>query len=302
MQADARHAAAVARLEQTFRLLGDLPEFRSELNEEFGRVAPVVPFPQEKMPGARVRSRRIWSGVAAGLAGLLLVWGVLQAPRHETEHVTTAAGYERARLEDGSTLELNAASAVKVRFNAAERRVAMERGEVHFDVSHDENRPFIVTAGGVSVRAVGTAFNVKVVGSAVEVLVTEGKVRVSRGDMTAVAGETAPLVVAGERARMEREVAIPRIEKIEPEALRATLAWQTRLVEFSDAPLGEVIKRFNARNRLQLVLADPSLSARRIGGTFVLDEVEAFVRLLERDGELVSQRRGDSEIVLQAAR
>ncbi|MFM9953537.1 MAG: FecR/PupR family sigma factor regulator, partial [Opitutaceae bacterium] len=45
LRTDPRHAAAVARLEQTLGLLGELPEFRSEINTAFDRAAPVVAFP-----------------------------------------------------------------------------------------------------------------------------------------------------------------------------------------------------------------------------------------------------------------
>ena len=56
---------------------------------------------------------------------------------------------QRARLDDGSTLELNAASAVRVQFTASERHVQLEAGEAHFAVAHDTARPFIVSAGGI---------------------------------------------------------------------------------------------------------------------------------------------------------
>jgi transmembrane sensor len=89
---------------------------------------------------------------------------------------------------------------------------------------------------------------------------------------------------------------------VTPAELRAAFAWQTRLVDFADAPLVDVIARFNARSRVQLILADPGLADRRVGGTFALDEAEAFVRLLERDGEITGERRGETEIHLRRAR
>src|SRR5260370_1274200 len=65
-------------------------------------------------------------------------------------------------------------------FRLGDRRggVRLTRGEAHLAVAKDSSRPFIVTAGGVSVRAVGTAFNVRRVEQRVEVFVTEGKVRI----------------------------------------------------------------------------------------------------------------------------
>jgi hypothetical protein len=64
----------------------------------------------------------------------------------------------------------------------------------------------------------------------------------------------------------------------------------------------DVIARFNTRSRVQLFLADEKLADRRIGGTFALDEAEAFVRLLERDGEIIGERRGETEVHLRRAR
>jgi ferric-dicitrate binding protein FerR (iron transport regulator) len=73
-------------------------------------------------------------------------------------------------------------------------------------------------------------------------------------------------------------------------------------VEFADVPLGDVVARFNTRSQLQLVVDDPELASRRIGGTFALDQAEAFVRLLERDGAIVGERRNENEIHLRLVR
>jgi transmembrane sensor len=307
LRADPRHAAAAARLEQTLGLLGKLPEFRAALNTEFNRAAPVVPFPPAPTDPVAHVSRHgaralAWAGMAAALViGTVVGWRSLQGPP-EIRYATTVAGYELARLDDGSTLELNAASAVRVRFTPAERRVTLDAGEAHFAVTHDAARPFVVNAGGVSVRAVGTAFNVRYSSDGVEITVIEGRVRVGQGGSDSSATSGAPLVAAGERLVIPRQAPAPVVEKVSPAALRQALAWQSRLVEFADAPLSEIVARFNARNRIQLILADAELGTRRIGGTFALDEAEAFVRLLERDGEIVAEPRGEAEILLRRGR
>lgn len=315
LRADPRHAATVARLEQTLGLLHGLPEFRAEINTAFERSAPVVPFAPSAapettaapVPAARAprRSRRlaVWAGLAAALAVMAAVGWQTLGGASEVRYATAKVGYERAQLADGSTLELNAASAVRIRFSAGERRVRLEAGEAHFAVAPDPARPFLVLAGEVAVRAVGTAFNVRYTAAGdVEVLVSEGKVRVGSDGPASAAAATAPLVGAGERIVLPKLVPAPAVEKVDPAVLRAALAWQGTLADFADAPLADVVARFNARSRVQLVLADPALAGRRIGGTFVLDEAEAFVRLLERDGEIVGERRGEHEIHLRRAR
>ena len=296
---DVRHVAAVAELEHVLAQLDGLADRREEVNAHFERVSPAAPSGREAAAAAPSTVVRGWRPVAwAGLAAALVIgsaWGYRALPSATgaaTRYATTTAGYERARLDDGSTLELNTASAARVQFTAAERRVELESGEAHFEVARDTARPFVVSAGGVAVRAVGTAFNVRFVSGAVEVTVTEGKVAV----VPASSADGATLVTASQRLAipLAATAPAPAIESLAPAEVRAVLAWQRRVTDFSDTPLAEVAARFNRHNALQLAIADPTLGARRIGGMFALDDVEAFVRLLERDGIIRAERRGDT--------
>jgi transmembrane sensor len=317
---DPRHAASVAELEQVLAQLDGLAARREEVNAHFNRVSPSPPAGRatpglETTPVVNVRWWRsvAWSGLAAALLlSAFLGFRALQSPTSpETRYATTTAGYERARLDDGSTLELNTASVARVQFTAAERRVELESGEAHFEVAHDTARPFVVSAGGVTVRAVGTAFNVRFVSGAVEVTVTEGKVSVgpalvagpSRNERDIRAGTPAsggPTVLSANQrlalplAPTAAPAPAPVIEPLAPAEVRAVLAWQRRVTDFSDTPLAEVTARFNRHNVLQLVITDPALGSRRIGGIFALDDVEAFVRLLARDGIIRAERQGDT--------
>jgi transmembrane sensor len=308
---DVRHAQSVAELEQVLAQLDGLAARREELNAFFQRVSPPAPAPVQ-VPAANLRWWRpvAWGAVAAALAvgGFFGFREVQLGTALETRYATTAAGYERARLADGSTLELNTASAARVNFSAAERRVELESGEAHFEVARDPARPFVVHAGGVVFRAVGTAFNVRFSEAAVEITVTEGKVSVTPSldvghapteqDTAYVepANRHPTLVAANQRLAipLAAATAVPAIERLAPADVRATLAWQRRVTDFSDTPLAEAAARFNRHNTLQLVVVDPVVGARRIGGMFALDDVEAFVRLLERDGIIRAERAGDT--------
>jgi transmembrane sensor len=189
--------------------------------------------------------------------------------------------------------------------------VTLASGQAHFAVAHDTARPFIVTAAGISVRAVGTAFSVRVGDAGVEVLVTEGKVEVTRDAASAPAGAGAavsgvvvpPQLVAGQRALIAREASVANapIERVPAEILSAAVRWHSQVMTFSDLPLREAVVLFNRRNETQLVLADDKLGSQKIGGTFAADQVEAFVRLLEKDGDVVAERRGAREIALRRA-
>ena len=329
-RADPRHAAAVARLEQACALLGEMPLVRAELQ-------PVVKFPAgtpTSLPSPALPARTAWLRRAVGLAAVLTLttlggWQWSRTHPAALHFATSVGGYERVVLDDGSVVELNASTELRVQLAPGERHITLAAGEAHFTVAHDKTRPFIVTAGNVAVRAVGTAFNVRRATSSVEVLVTEGKVqlaqKVERVDPNALApagddparwGQRAPpatFLSANERllvpdlpaltASASRPGAAPPIvEKVSPELVRAALAWQERKLVFADTPLREVVAQFNRRNRLQLILADPSLAERPVGGTFAADNAEGFVRLLEGGGAIAVERRGEFEIMLRAAR
>jgi transmembrane sensor len=321
---DPRHADAVARLEAACALLEKMPLVRAELQ-------PVVEFPVKPRVIASAKKfplLRVAFAMAAAVVLAAFGWWRWARPQPSAQvYATSTGGYERVVLADGSVVELNANSEVRVELLPQERRVALRLGEAHFTVAHDTARPFIVSAHGVVVRAVGTAFNVRLASSAVEVLVTEGKVSVSdvgpalaaapsrseresrnglptSGSPTLLAANERTLVIFAPTKSTVPAPTAPAavVEKITPEAMREALSWQERKLVFSETPLRDVVAQFNRRNRLQLVLSDASLAERPVGGTFAADNVEGFVRLLEGSGTIAVERRDEWTVVLRAAR
>lgn len=220
-------------------------------------------------------------------------------------------------LSDGSRVELNGDAAVVERFTTAERRVQLRRGEAHFTVTKNTARPFIVEADGVAVRAVGTAFNVRLDAAAVEVLVTEGQVRVGKhassqssdensaaatAPAVAVATAAAPVLGAGERAIASRDPARTEIAvtKVSAGEMAQLLAWQSLQLKFQDLPLAQVAAQFNRHNRTQLIV-DPGAVDTLVAGSFRAENVDLFVRFLEEAFQISAERRDDGAIVLRKA-
>ena len=79
-------------------------------------------------------------------------------------------------LVDGSVIQLNTDSHIQVNYEKNQRSIVLMAGEAHFEVAKDPSRPFVVKAGDGMVRAVGTAFTVRINPEALKVIVTEGKV------------------------------------------------------------------------------------------------------------------------------
>lgn len=269
-------------------------------------------------------TRGVWVSLAAAAALTLattVVWRAFQrtVPEASSTPATSAemtyqvlpSDSQRRLLEDGSTAEIRGASEIGVEFTPHERRVRLAKGEVHFTVAKDRARPFIVMVGSVSVRAVGTAFSVVAAPSGVEVLVTEGRVKIDRLDLPA-ADEGGAQVSVGQRATVapppaERAGDVewrPAITTVSDAEIEKALAWQSTRFVFNRTPLGEAVEAFNRHSgaRMRLRLGDDRISRRLLGGTFRANNVDAFVRLIEGAADVTAQIRGDNEVVLWPAR
>lgn len=247
---------------------------------------------------------------AAAAALALLVWRapVPTAPSNVVSY--EAADYRQETLPDGSVLDLNRGAHAVIQFDERERRILLVQGEAQFNVTKDPARPFVVRAGGVDVRAVGTAFNVKLAESGIEILVTNGLVRVERQpavprDEDAAAGPSAPVatLAAGQRTVVApgAHAETPVITTATADEIARILEWKPRLLDFESAPLAEVLATFNQRNRLKIELGDASLAGLPIVASIRSDNVEGFVRLLETTNGLRVDRVSESKIVLRRA-
>ena len=247
--------------------------------------------------------------LAAAAVALLLVWSSANRAPHHATLAFEATTYRQETLSDGSVLDLNRGAHVVVQFTAAERRVLLVQGEAQFAVAKNPARPFVVRAGGVEVRAVGTAFNVKLTGPNLEVLVTEGTVHVSQQTpATSASAPTEPTMLAaltaGQRTviPVATVIAPPVIVPASVPEIARLLDWQPRLLDFESTPLAEVVENFNRRNSLRLVLGDDGLRALPIVASIRSDNVEGFVRLLEGTMGVKADRSSTGEIVLRRAR
>ncbi len=307
LAADPRHGEALALHRWGWDELDRLTGLQTSLG--------AVPDPDLFAPRARARSRRWWqwAGGATLAAMAAAAIGLIFLPGRKTDSAfppasatplpptALAAPCERRTLADGSVVDLNRGAVLETAFAAGERRVTLVRGEANFTVARDVARPFIVTAAGVSVRAVGTVFNVRLDRAGVEVVVAEGKVRVD--PPAGGAAETSLLTVGQSTVvPLAEAAAAPRVVTLNAEELAARLAWQPRLLDFTDAPLGEIVAEFNRRNPVRLRVDEPEVAALRLSAAFRSDNVEGFVRLMESDFGLRAEWRSGGEIVLRRAK
>ena len=262
---DIRHRVAYLKLESAWSRADRL----RELQPLDRRIDP------DLLRAHGVRGR--WPmALAASLVLALMVASVFFARAWlGWEHYETpVGGFSRIVLEDGSVIDLNTNSELRVRMGRGNREVLLVRGEGRFQVAHDTRRPFVVSAGDAAVRAVGTAFSVRLRESAqVEVLVAEGAVQI---DTTHAV--QAPPVHAGEAAVLHSDhIAVSRVE---PQQLERRFAWTSGQIQLRGETLEEAVNEFNRYNRRQLRLADAALGELRVGGTFNATDPDSFAAAL----------------------
>ena len=230
--------------------------------------------------------------IAAGTAAAAAIaLGVFSPAIRVTQPVpmTVEVRPDRQMLSDGSVVELKSGAEIEVAFSAERRRVRLLHGEALFSVSKDATRPFIVSAGAVEVRAVGTAFAVRHHIQEVAVLVTEGRVAVERLNVSAspIASVSEPrptFMGAGDRLVVPADLPATAALAVTPmtaQQVAADLAWRGKRVEFTGTTVAEAVTLFNKQNRLQLSIVDPAIARLQITGIFWADDPDGFVRLLE---------------------
>jgi transmembrane sensor len=313
LREDERHGLAFKKLEKTWGALDLLTErrpARSALPNPDLLVRPPR-FWQRRSVAAMTTVSLVLAAAAAVVLGLFPPSfesppSASGEPKALARAVRVIPPPERLVLADGSVVELNEDGRIENAFSAVERRVRLTRGEAYFTVTKDSARPFVVEVGGVAVRAIGTAFNVRRVAGAVEVLVTEGNVQVEQVPSRPTPDSPVPApmpLAAGQRVVVEPGTPVqpPVVVAVTARDIERALAWQGVRLKFEEIPLSEVVTEFNLRNRQQLVIGDPAVAGLRVGGTFRADNVEAFARLLELSFGIAVEPDASGALVLRQA-
>jgi transmembrane sensor len=271
LAADPRHLGAYVRARAQWvdldrltalRGLAPGPEHLSATSTFAAMAAPHCP------------RRRLLLAAMAG-AGVLggLSWAMLYTG---PERYASGIGeMRRIALADGSVLLLNTDSEVFVRLTKQQREIQLVRGEALFEVAHDQSRPFVVLANVARVRAVGTAFAVRIQGTRVEVTVTEGVVEVADPVVTTPLDARVRRVAAHERAFIA-SAQPPKVEAVATGEVERQFAWREGRVSFEGESLQTAVAEINRHNRRQIVVTDPKLASMPIIGVFRTTDLQGF--------------------------
>ncbi len=249
----------------------------------------LVNMPAGKMLRRRKRERERYV-LAGALAAALAVAVGLAAMLPRPDTFTTKLGEQRRiALADGSTMLLDTATSVQVTLKRHRREITLIKGRAHFEVAHDETRPFVVSVGRQQVTAVGTAFDVGLTSDQASVLLTQGKVLVTdpTGRRTMTPGDR--IVFSAGRAVADR----PDLE--------SQSAWEDGRTVFENRPLKDVVAEMNRYSRRHLVIGDAAVGDMRLSGTYRLGDAEAFATSASGLLPIEARSRSDEIILLAKA-
>ena len=282
--ADPRHPQALVFARQTWEALGEL-----RLDPELAATAP--PRRQAARPAATIprprRRRRLVRAASVAMLALAVALGWLQGPQAllylQADYLTGKGEVRTVQLADGSQVELDSGSAIRLDYSGDKRQVQLLAGSAVFDVAPmagEEKRPFIVQSAGGQTRALGTRF---VVGreSAQQawVGVLQHSVAVSL-DAPAQRGASERVLQEGQSVRYDPQSGVVALDGLD---LQRATSWRRGVLVFDRQPLGLVVERLNRYRPGRVVLTNSALAQRQVSGVFRLDMLDAALVTLTQE-------------------
>ena len=256
----------------------------------------------ERADNQRAGSGAVFLWRVAGALGLValgacawLAAGSFEPPLPKNGVCDTQVG-ERSILQyrDGSAVYLNTASHVELRADSRHLYGHMVSGEAFFRISRT-SRPLRLTVDGLQIDSPAAQLNVRYDAAEARISVLEGQLRLS---CNCAAQEV--MLPAGYELRVDRGNGLSRVEprRMTQHELDNLVGWRDGRVRFDGQPLAEAARELNRYNRRQLVIADPDIGGRLIGGSFLANDVDSFVATLTRDFAVAARPGRDSNTVL----
>ena len=277
---DQRHAPALRFAEQTWAALGDLALDSKPADL---RLRPKVAL---SVPVTRRRRLLRWVKPAAVLSLVLAVgWacGPTLLLQIEADYRTGTGEIRTVQLVDGSSVELDASSAIRIDYDSAERRIRLLAGSAVFDVApmgEAETRPFVVQSAGGQTKALGTRFVVgRQSSDQAWVGVLQHSVAVSLQTLPAQ-GSPRQTLMEGQSARYSASNGVQALPGFD---LSAATSWRRGVLVFDRQPLAQVIGQLNRYRPGQIILANPALATRQVSGVFRLELLDSALQTLTRE-------------------
>lgn len=234
--------------------------------------------PIQRLPTPIKRRPLLRYAVAASVVAVALGLGLFSGLNHPapyTAEFSTALGERRqVALPDGSVIDLNGRSQVRVLFEKNRRGIELLQGEALFSVEHDTSRPFVVAAGAGQVTVTGTRFDVRRDSQETRVVVEQGTVKVQGRD---AAEHDFISLTAGLGTRIDAKGHVAAAQPVDAQALTA---WRSGKLVFNDARLSEVAEEVSRYRAQPLRVSSAAVGDLRLTSVFKSDDTDALLKAL----------------------
>lgn len=178
------------------------------------------------------------------------------------------------RLDDGTVLTMNRGAEIEVTYYRDRRLVNLKQGEAIFEVTRDENRPFIVDSGKAQITVLGTRFAVNRLKNLVRVSVDHGTVKVEQRNTENAINPHFLILHDG-------EVAEVKVNGMEPTRTKRyasdAFAFEKGMVIFDEADMDEIAETLSRYRQLPLVAEQPISGKTHISSILKADSIESFI-------------------------
>lgn len=216
-------------------------------------------------------TRRVGWALAASMVLGVAVWLAEPLSYLDDQILRTALGEQRRfTLADGTRLDLNTDSEVRVHYARRVREVHLQRGEIACEVRHEADRPFWVSSGAARIRDIGTRFNVRQYPDHHVVSVQQGVVEVS--------SDTMPARQLHRNEQLSYDIH-GKLTAIAPVDAEAVAAWRTGHLVFERVPLQQVLNELTRYTPAHLVVS-AALQNTRVSGVFNNHELPQSLRTI----------------------
>lgn len=295
-------ADALSLMSESARALGptfDTRDFSDTTADAHRPERAAIPAPRTR------RDAMAWVGRGTVAAAAFIAVGT--AFSTSASAITTRRGeIRRVPLDDGSSIELNTETSVRVHYGREQRRIEVLYGEVFFTVTRNDRRPFLVDVGNNQINASLAAFSVRCLKDRpIDVLVDQGRVELApaRG----ASGSFAPVIVPPGTGVVVPDgasgPAAPTPQAVAPRSIVQQLAWREGKIAFEGERLDRAAAEFARYSDTRIVVDGPALAAEPITGLFAANDPVGFSRAIaaildarveQQDDTLVLRRPGRS--------
>ncbi|NKJ02406.1 FecR domain-containing protein [Novosphingobium sp. SG707] len=197
----------------------------------------------------------------------------------QPQKLATAIGEIRSfKLADGSTVTLDTGSLLLVSLSKAERDLRLVRGHARFEVAH-EARPFVVSAGGGTVTARGTIFDVTVADDRrIKVHLLRGAVDVAMADARGQSGGPPLRLTPGQQISLEEGGVLQLAQASDTN--NGDAQWPDGLRDYENVRLGDLIADANRYAGQPLVAGSDDVNEIRVSGTFRVTDTKHLAQNL----------------------